>query len=136
MINKNTFSELKNFTIIGILILIIDYFYLSNLQPFYNRIVKSIQSENINFNLFAAIVCYFLLIFVLYYFIIKEKRNILDAFILGVCVYGVFDTTNMAIFKNWPLKAVVIDTLWGGVLFSLVTIIYYKMILKKSIIIY
>ena len=136
MINKNTFSELKNFTIIGILILIIDYFYLSNLQPFYNRIVKSIQSENINFNLFAAIVCYFLLILVLYYFIIKEKRNILDAFILGVCVYGVFDTTNMAIFKNWPLKAVVIDTLWGGVLFSLVTIIYYKMILKKSIIIY
>ena len=73
-----------------------------------------------------AILCYLLLIFALNYFILRTKRSVLDAFLLGVVIYGVFDTTNLAIFKKWDSKVALMDTLWGGVLFALTTFIIYS----------
>ena len=29
----------------------------------------------------------------------------------------------MAIFKDWPIKVVLMDTIWGGILYSLTTLI-------------
>ncbi len=52
------------------------------------------------------------------YFIIKPKRSISDAFLLGLVIYGVYETTNWAIFNKWSVKSVIIDTLWGGILFA------------------
>jgi len=47
---------------------------------------------------------------------------------LGIFVYGVYELTNRAIFKNWEWKTVVLDTLWGGILFTSVAYIYkYKL---------
>ena len=37
----------------------------------------------------------------------------------GISIYGTYDLTNYAILDKWNLKAVVMDTLWGGILFSL-----------------
>jgi uncharacterized membrane protein len=42
-------------------------------------------------------------------------------FIFGVVLYGVYDFTNYATLDRWPLKLAFADTLWGGVLCSLVT---------------
>lgn len=39
-------------------------------------------------------------------------------------MYCLFDFTNMAIFKNWDLKTVIIDSIWGSILYTLTTIIY------------
>ena len=46
---------------------------------------------------------------------------------LGVLIYGVFDTTNYALFKKWDWKLAVMDSLWGGVLYGLTTFIVYNM---------
>jgi uncharacterized membrane protein len=56
----------------------------------------------------------------MYYFIIKPKRGFMEAFLLGIGVYTVYETTNYALFKNWPLQMVIMDILWGGILFVLV----------------
>ena len=37
-------------------------------------------------------------------------------------------TTNKAIITNWKWETVILDTIWGGVLFSLVKIIFDKLI--------
>ena len=58
----------------------------------------------------------------LYYFIIKDKRSVLDAVILGSGIYGVYAWTIYALLKNWTLKVVIIDTIWGGILFGLTTL--------------
>ena len=34
---------------------------------------------------------------------------------------------NLALFKNWSVFTVIIDTLWGTVLFGLTTAIVYKL---------
>jgi uncharacterized membrane protein len=68
----------------------------------------------------------------LYYFILTKskdsKNKVLDAFLLGICIYGVYETTNYATLKKWPIRMLVVDTLWGGVLFALTTIIYYRIV--------
>ena len=34
-------------------------------------------------------------------FILKDKKSVFDAFLLGIVIYGVYDTTTHAIFKKW-----------------------------------
>ena len=65
------------------------------------------------------------------YFIIKPNKSINEAFLLGLVIYGVYETTNYALFKNWSLATVFIDTLWGGVLFASTT--YIVNILRRFI---
>jgi uncharacterized membrane protein len=47
--------------------------------------------------------------------------------ILGFVIYGVYETTTYALLKKWKLQTVMIDTLWGGILFGLTTMITYKL---------
>ncbi len=85
--------------------------------------IKAIQGSPLQLNLVGALLCYILLVGGLYYFIIKDKRSILDAFLLGILVYGVYETTNMAIIKKWKYQTVIMDMIWGGILFASTTYI-------------
>uniref|UniRef100_A0A6C0F697 DUF2177 family protein n=1 Tax=viral metagenome TaxID=1070528 RepID=A0A6C0F697_9ZZZZ len=105
----------------AIIFVCIDSLYLTLMSPYMLNQVKSVQGSPLKMNFLAAIICYLFLVFGLYYFIIKPKRSIRDAFLLGVVIYSVFELTNMAIFKNWSIFTVLLDTLWGGVLFGTTT---------------
>ena len=106
--------------------LTLDSVYLSNIGgPLFAKMVKGIQKDDMKINIFGAIGSYLLLILVLYKFIIVERKSPSDAFLLGFCIYGVFDFTNIAIFKNYSLLPALLDTLWGGVLFYIVTKLTY-----------
>ncbi len=125
--NSNTY----NIVIISLLMLVIDSVYLMLVgKPIFSKKVAEIQRSPLTVNMLPAGVVYMFLIFALNYFIISQNKTPIDAFILGICTYGVFDFTNMAIFKNYGLKTALIDTLWGGILFFLVTYIIYE--LKKK----
>ena len=105
--------------------LILDFIYLGTFSGFFNNLVKSIQGTKIKFNALGAILCYILLIGGLNYFIIDKRKSILDAFILGIVIYGVYETTNLAILDKWNMKAVALDTTWGGILFAITTKVVY-----------
>ena len=82
--------------------LALDGLYLSNIGgPLFAKMVKGIQKEEMTLNMYGVVGSYILLVLVLYKFIILERKSPTDAFILGLCVYGVFDFTNIAIFKNY-----------------------------------
>lgn len=107
--------------------LALDGLYLSNVGgPLFAKMVKGIQKEEMTLNMYGVVGSYMLLVLVLYKFIILDRKSPTDAFMLGLCVYGVFDFTNIAIFKNYKWMPAILDTLWGGVLFYLVTFITYK----------
>jgi uncharacterized membrane protein len=57
------------------------------------------------------------------YFIIKPRKSVSEAFLLGLVIYGVYETTNYALLSNWSFLTVIIDTLWGGILFALTAFI-------------
>jgi uncharacterized membrane protein len=112
--------------------LALDSLYLSNIGgPLFAKMVNKIQNEDMKLNIFGAIGSYILLILVLYKFIILERKPLSDAFLLGFCIYGIFDLTNIAIFKNYQLIPSLVDTVWGGVLFYAVTWITYKILRIK-----
>jgi uncharacterized membrane protein len=107
----------------SIVFIVIDSVYLNFIKDYFNNQIKLIQGSPIKINSYAIIICYIILIFGINYFIIIPNRSILDAFLLGLIIYGVYETTNMALFSKWSWTTVLIDTLWGGILFALTTTI-------------
>lgn len=111
--------NIKQIIISGVIMLLLDSVYLSIFKNFFNNIVNDIQNSKIKFKILGAVLCYIFLIFGLNYFIIDQKKPFLDAFLLGIVIYAVYETTSYALLDKWPLKAVILDTMWGGVLFTL-----------------
>lgn len=120
-------NKLQTLASSAIILLVLDFIYISFFYKFFQSQIIRVQHTAFHIKPLSAILCYLILIFGLYYFIIKDKRPVLDAFILGILVYGVYETTNYAILKNWKIEAVVLDTLWGGLLFSGTTFLVYKL---------
>lgn len=112
--------------------LALDSVYLSTLgSSLFHPMIKNIQGEKMKLNIHGAIIVYILLILVLYKFIIMKKASLTEAFILGFCIYGVFDFTNMALFSKYEWLPAIVDMIWGGVLFYTVTYITYSLTGKK-----
>jgi uncharacterized membrane protein len=110
--------------------IIIDTVYLYFIgKSVFDKTVAAIQNSALVVKIAPAIFTYILMAILLNYFIISVNKSPFDAFILGFCAYGIFDFTNMAIFKKYNLKTAITDTLWGAILFFSVTIITYY--LKK-----
>lgn len=117
----------KDFILTGVILLILDVIFLySNGQIFKNQVIK-VQHSAFVMDYSGAAFAYILLIFCLYWFIIKEHRGLLDAFILGFVIYGTYEGTTKALLKKWEYKTMVIDTLWGGTLMALTTSIVYRL---------
>lgn len=114
-----------------IVFLSLDFSFLYLMSSMFNKQIIAVQGSPIVFNMYAAILSYIALFFGIYYFIIREKKSILDAFLLGIVIYAVYETTTLTLLKNWTYKTAIIDTMWGGSLFALTTFIVYS--LKKLI---
>lgn len=109
-----------------IILTVIDSVYLYLTKSSFEKMVLQIQNSDIQVRLNGAIMVYLLITIGLYYFIIKENRSPYEAALLGIVIYGVFDFTNYAIFKNYNIYIGIIDTLWGGILCALTTYIYNR----------
>jgi uncharacterized membrane protein len=105
----------------AIVFISIDFVYLNVIKDFFNKQIKSVQGSDVKVNYLGVALCYIFLIAGINYFIIKPRKSVSDAFLLGLVIYGVYETTNYALFKNWSILTVIIDTLWGGLLFAFTT---------------
>lgn len=103
----------------------IDSVYLKSVQRAYSNQIQKIQGSPMKLKILPAVICYLLLVFGLNHFIISKKLSILDAFLFGVVIYGVYDATTYAVIEDWSPWLAAIDTLWGGVLMSATTYITY-----------
>ena len=91
------------------------------MKSYFNYQIKIVQGSDIQMYMYATLLCYIVLVFGLYYFIIKDNRSLIDAFLFGFVIYAVYELTTMALLKKWKIETVIIDTLWGGILFTLTT---------------
>ena len=117
----------KDLFLTGTILLLLDIGFLYSSGPMFKKQITKVQKTSFSMNYFGATFAYILLIIGLYWFIIKENRSLLDAFILGFVIYGVYEGTSKALLKNWDYKTMVIDTLWGGTLTVLTTFIVYRL---------
>jgi uncharacterized membrane protein len=118
---------LREIIISTVTLLILDgMFITANLRAFQDQVI-SVQRVVLQARPLPAIICYLALIFGLNYFIISKNRPIWEAFLLGLVIITVFETTNYTLFKQWKPFMVIMDSIWGGILFGLTTFITYQL---------
>jgi len=118
---------IKQIIISGLVLLALDAAYISLILKEYNKQILDIQGSPMTVKLLGGIICYVLLIFGVNYFIIRHKKSPGEAFLLGLLIYGVFDSTNYALISKWNGGLAIVDSLWGGVLFALTTWLIYSL---------
>lgn len=98
-------------------LLVLDGIYLGLHSSFLKQVLERIQGPIRIRYLPAAFV--YVCLTLLVYKLIQYRVSDLDAFLLGACVYGIYEGTNYAILRGWPPYLFFADTLWGGVLIYL-----------------
>lgn len=121
----------KEIILTGVILLLLDAVYIILTKSLWDIQVASIQRVSMQIRVLGAIVCYSLLILGLYYFILRNRRSPFDAFLLGLLVYGVFDSTNYAMFKKWDWKIAMMDATWGGAVFAMTTMGVYQIMGRR-----
>jgi uncharacterized membrane protein len=127
---------MKTLLLAFILLLICDFIWLTWQKPMYQLMVYKVQFSDLHINLPGALIAYFLMFVSIAYIILPLVKNLKittykDAIIaslryggiLGLVIYGIYNATNYAIFKNYSAKAAIIDTLWGITIYSFITFI-------------
>jgi uncharacterized membrane protein len=125
LFNMYIMNQLNRLLFSAAILLALDFIYLNMTKSTFETQVVKIQRVVMKVKIIPAALCYLLLVIGLNYFILRTHRPILEAFLLGFIIYGVFDTTNLAIFKKYDWKVAIMDALWGGILFALTTSIIY-----------
>ena len=101
------------------IILIIDYIWITNIM---SNIYKKIFINEIKINIFSVIVAYLCMIIGFFIFVENNDNKINKfglSFIFGVITFGIYGFTLSGILdKKFPIEVALLETIWGGILFS------------------
>jgi uncharacterized membrane protein len=53
-------------------------------------------------------------------YLVQLSRSTVEAGLIGLSTYAVYDFTNLTTFTNYSLSVAVADSMWGGILFMIV----------------
>lgn len=71
----------------------------------------------------GAFISYILLISSIIYFGVLSSNPLLNGALIGLFIYGIYNSVNYATLSNYSLKVSIIDTLWGTLLSSVTALI-------------
>uniref|UniRef100_A0A6C0DRC6 DUF2177 family protein n=1 Tax=viral metagenome TaxID=1070528 RepID=A0A6C0DRC6_9ZZZZ len=117
----------KNIIISTCVMLALDACYLSLTTNKFLDMIAQVQRVILQVRYIGVLLCYIFLILGLNYFILRQNRSIEEAFLFGIVIYGVYDTTNYATLKRWSPSLAILDTVWGGTLMALTTYFTYML---------
>lgn len=136
--------NITDLIVIAVIVLVLDAVFLTLTKDMFARQIMLVQGTAMKVNIPSAAICYVLMVVGLYYFVLRHiivpnatsaaasiqtmrlNDGIKTAFFLGILVYGVYETTTLAILRNWSPMTALIDTTWGGTLFALSAYLFYK----------
>ena len=107
--------DLIKYTTTAALIAVLDLPWLLLSNTFASGMIRKIQGSEMELRAFPAIIVYFALAY-----LAQIPKTAMDAFLLGLCVYAVYDFTNLATLAKYDWRFAIADSLWGGILFTIV----------------
>ena len=127
--------------IICLVIIFLDIAWISLNFSTYSKSILKIQKASLNLRYEHAIIAYILILFsVLYVAIPFTSQNIkngnnntvenklLQSFLyggaVGFSIFGIYNFTSLAIYKDLDFSIAITDTIWGTTLYTLSTFIY------------
>ena len=133
LLNK---SHLKVLVLSIIFFLVLDALFIGALMKDWQSLLLRVQGEKMEVRIASAVGAYVVMVLAWVYFVYRPylvHKNISTAVrtgaMLGFVIYGVFELTNFAIIKKWNMKFVLMDTIWGSLLYGLVT--YFSLSLMR-----
>lgn len=127
--------------VVFISMLALDATFIGANRATYDRAVVAIQGSRINFNMRGAAMAYACIYALFVVFALPEVNKHLKrcaeglsfshrlaicaryAGLLGLLTYGIYDFTTKAVLTAYPWSIAFADTIWGGVLFTLLALI-------------
>ena len=100
----------------------------------YQKQIGHLLASTVNWP--AALIFYLVYIYGIIHFAVLpgiEKESIktvlTNAALFGFMAYATYDLTNLTTLKDWPVKIVIVDLIWGMVLTSVVAFASYHIAL-------
>lgn len=124
-------------------LLLLDALWLSNATtPLYTPVFKKITKSNtIKFRMQYGLIAWLLLALAIALFLssthkrMKTRQKKLEislfsigraGFFMGLIIYGVYNTTNLATFQKYTTSLALTDTLWGSFAMTVATLVTYS----------
>ena len=111
-----------------ILFCLLDYLWLGNIGKslYIDNIgdLLLLEGRNITPRLIPALIVYLLFAVMLWVIILPLAefsivKSIYYGALVGFVIYGIYDMTNLAVFKDWTVFIAIVDWLWGIILCSI-----------------
>lgn len=100
-----------------LLLILVDLPWLMLIGETAQKLILRIQGSDLKLRYAPVLVVYLALAY-----LVTKTESPMEAFKVGVATYAVYDFTNLAMFKNYTLSFAILDSLWGGILLSLIHI--------------
>lgn len=129
-----TLKNIVYFFKISAVIVLLDYLWLGLImKEFYieqARKIARLTEGNFDTILWAAVGVYIFIPFAILFFALNKHTDTrasatFKGACLGFSVYAVYELTNIALIKNWPLEMGLIDILWGPILCGLTAFVCF-----------
>jgi uncharacterized membrane protein len=132
-------NEYTKYVIVGVVILILDFIWIGSNLSMYSNAVKAVQKSSMVVNYYYAFLAYVLVLFSSLYIAIpftrlhleknddivqKLWKSFLYGGTVGLAIYGIYNTTCLAIYKDYSATVALYDTIWGTTLNTVVVFIY------------
>ncbi len=103
-----------------VLLVLIDMIWIIGFSNLHKDQVHAIQKSPLQLDLIPAVLFYILATIGYVVFIKHAKTNkFYLGCMLGLLMYGSFDLTNKAIFRDYTWKYAILDMTWGTLLFGM-----------------
>lgn len=133
---------IKSFLTALISFFLLDYLWIGFIYKVkYTEMITEVQGVDLEFRYSSSLMVYLIMSVAIIVWIlpriekeVEDKRDmeILKASfkygsLMGLMIYGVYNFTNHAIFRNWSLETSFVDIFWGSFLMGVVTYLTYAM---------
>ena len=124
------------YLIISVVLIFLDFMWISfNMTAYSNTILKiqkSALEPRLEHTIIAYIIIYFSVIYVAIPFTVlnikkgeaienKLLKSLMYGGAVGFSIYGIYNFTSLAIYKDMDVSVGIMDTLWGTTLYTLTT---------------
>jgi uncharacterized membrane protein len=127
------------YLVISVVLIFLDFMWISfNMTAYSNTILKiqkSALEPRLEHTIIAYIIIYFSVIYVAIPFTVlnikkgeaienKLLKSLMYGGAVGFSIYGIYNFTSLAIYKDMDVSVGIMDTLWGTTLYTLTTFAY------------
>jgi uncharacterized membrane protein len=128
-----------NYIIIASILLVIDLIWIYSNYKLYAESTEKIQKSPLIFNYKYALLAYIIVIFSVIHIALPltiVNLDITDSYLnklfksliyggsVGFVIYSIYNLTSISIYKNYNVNVLILDTLWGTFLYTIITFIY------------